>query len=79
MEAAEILRTTVGKVKRLLKVARENPEDLPNMHWGTGSWQKPEEATNEQKDWVTDPQRLREQVGLSLKARKDAFNDEFEL
>ena len=39
----------------------------------------PEEATDEQKAWVTAPQRLREQVGLSLKARKEAFNAEFGL
>ena len=35
--------------------------------------------TDEQRQWSTAPKRLREQVGLSLKARKMAFNEEFGL
>ena len=48
------------------------------MRWGTGcQQQQPLELSAEQKVWVTDPQRLREQVSLSLKARTDAFNNQF--
>ena len=76
-EAAKILKTTVGKIKRILKVAKSQPEEVVNMKWGTGCQQQPLELSAEQKMWVTDPQRLREQVSLSLKARTDAFNNQF--
>ena len=34
------------------------------------------ELTDEQREWALNPQRLREQVGLSLRARKNALNAE---
>ena len=35
-EAAKILRTTVSRIKRLLRVARNQPDSLPYMKWGSG-------------------------------------------
>ena len=34
--------------------------------------------THEQRAWATDSNKLKEQVGLSLKARTIAFNEEFD-
>ena len=62
-----------------MSIAKVNPGNLAQIQWGKGSWQKPEQLTAEQRAWATAPKRLLEQVGLSLKARKNAFNEEFGL
>ena len=76
-EAAKILKTTVSKIKRVLRIAKTAPAELEHIKWGSGCQQQTKELTAEQRDWAKDPQRLREQVGLSLRARKEAFNAEF--
>ena len=76
-EAAVILKTTVHKVRRVLKVAKLNPAELEHTRWGKGQHQQPAQFTKEQQAWATGPQKLLEQVGLSIKARKDAFNQQF--
>ena len=58
---------------------KKGPEALRETRWGKGSWKEKEKVTDEQRQWSTAPKRLREQVGLSLKARKLAFNEEFGL
>ena len=64
----------MSRMKRILKIAKTAPGDIERIKWGHGCWSVPKELTVEQKDWAMDPQRLREQVGLSLRARKAAFN-----
>ena len=73
-----MLGTTKHIVRRILKIAKnDGPEALKDARWGRGSnkWKLP--FTDEQIEWATGPQRLKEQVGLSLIARRDAFNKEF--
>ena len=59
-----------------MKIAQSSPESIPEVQFRKGR-PRPKELTQEQRDWAGDPARLREQVGLSLKARREAFNLEF--
>ena len=79
-QAARILNTTVHRIRRTLLIAKQQgPEALKATKWGYGVGACREEFTQEQKDWATSPRTLREQVGLSLMARKNIFNQEFGL
>ena len=63
----------------MLIAKQQGPEALKATKWGYGVGSCREEFTQEQKDWATAPKTLREQVGLSLMARKSIFNQEFGL
>ena len=68
------------KIRRVLQVAEnEGATGVQRLQWGRGRWQVREEFTRRQVEWAICPQRLREQTGLSLKARKEAFNRQFGL
>ena len=57
-EAAKILGSTVSKIKRILKIAKTEPERLQSITWGSGKRKSVHELTAEQRKWLTSPLRL---------------------
>ena len=78
-EAAKALSTTPAKLKRLIKVAKEEGlTGLSKARWGRGKKCHDTVLEDNEIDWLIDQRTLISQVGLSLNARREQFNQHWE-
>ena len=78
-EAAMALSTTPAKLRRLQKLAKEEGlTGLSKARWGRGKKCHDTVLTDNELDWLLDQRTLISQVGLSLNARREQFNQHWE-